>query len=463
MIFLNGLMAIGGLAFALPLAIHLLYRSRYVTLEWGAMHLLANSRLTNTRSIQWHQLLLLLLRCLLPILLALTMSRPLIESWRNVDGRSAMSVAIVLDDSLSMFARQPADTRRDDNVQSVTRFSHACAAAASILDALPSGSDAAVVLAGAKPLTLDSHLPNELSTRLKQLSQRDVPAGNLQIRDALDAAERWLSSSSIAKRLLIIVTDAQEFDWSEMVTSKSLRFSHQAVRHETAFLNIGPSESSSAMNTFIDSISVSPSLIGVGDEVAIHVSLETHGNWVPSSAAHQIATFVDDVEIDRRDIQSANRHSFEVPWSPRTLGCHVIRVESLQEDELLTDNRLSLPVIVRQPVRVLLVNGKENNVSNLGESGFLRLALTPFSGSPQEHRTVFAVKTITLSELDEDVIRGFKTIFLCNVAELTANQQSWLNKYTSAGNGLVVLLGDQVQVDRYRTWPIASQGGIRIV
>ncbi|MFY8201350.1 MAG: BatA domain-containing protein, partial [Pirellula staleyi] len=77
MTFLNGLLAFGAAAFTIPLLIHLLHRNRYVTLDWGAMHLLQFSRSVNAKRVQWQQLLLLFLRCLLPILLALAMSRPL--------------------------------------------------------------------------------------------------------------------------------------------------------------------------------------------------------------------------------------------------------------------------------------------------------------------------------------------------------------------------------------------------
>ena len=101
MTLLNGLLAFGAAAFTVPLIIHLLHRSRYQTIEWGAMHLLQASKNLNSRRIQWQQLLLLLLRCALPVLLALAMSRPLLQSFGGANGQAAVSLAIIIDDSMS--------------------------------------------------------------------------------------------------------------------------------------------------------------------------------------------------------------------------------------------------------------------------------------------------------------------------------------------------------------------------
>ena len=68
--FINGILGFGALAFTVPLIIHLLFRSRFKTVQWGAMHLLDNVLRVNRRRMQLTQLLLLLLRCAIPMLLA---------------------------------------------------------------------------------------------------------------------------------------------------------------------------------------------------------------------------------------------------------------------------------------------------------------------------------------------------------------------------------------------------------
>lgn len=129
MTLLNGLLAFGAAAFTIPLIIHLLHRSRYQTVDWGAMHLLQSSRNLNSRRLQWQQILLLLLRCSLPVLLAIAMARPLLQSLLSDDGKSALSIAILLDDSMSMFAAN----LKENGVSNPTHFSVACRSATDIL------------------------------------------------------------------------------------------------------------------------------------------------------------------------------------------------------------------------------------------------------------------------------------------------------------------------------------------
>ena len=78
MTFLNVLLVGGVLAAAIPVVIHLLSRRRYRVVRWGAMVFLDDIVRVNRRRIRLEQLLLLLVRCAIPILLALCMARPVL-------------------------------------------------------------------------------------------------------------------------------------------------------------------------------------------------------------------------------------------------------------------------------------------------------------------------------------------------------------------------------------------------
>ncbi len=93
MTFLNAFLALGALAFTVPLAIHLLFRSRFRTIDWGAMHLLGNVIRINRRRIQLMHLLLLLLRCMLPVLLAFCLARPVLTGFRSLPGDAVGSTS----------------------------------------------------------------------------------------------------------------------------------------------------------------------------------------------------------------------------------------------------------------------------------------------------------------------------------------------------------------------------------
>ena len=100
--FLNVLL-LGGLAAGfIPLAIHLLHRSRRKTVRWGALQLLIPRDRQQNRKIKIEHWLLLLLRILIPMALALCMARPLIRGFASSKTRLPTSLVILLDDSASM-------------------------------------------------------------------------------------------------------------------------------------------------------------------------------------------------------------------------------------------------------------------------------------------------------------------------------------------------------------------------
>ena len=73
--FLNVSLALGGAAVLIPLIIHIFNRSRFKIVNWGAMHLLESVIRVNRKQVQLEQLILLLIRCAIPILLALCLAR----------------------------------------------------------------------------------------------------------------------------------------------------------------------------------------------------------------------------------------------------------------------------------------------------------------------------------------------------------------------------------------------------
>ena len=78
---LNGILAFGALAlqFHSPSTCSF---NRFRVLDWGAMHLLEAVVRINRRRLQLMHLLLLLLRCLIPILLAYCLARPVLTGFR---------------------------------------------------------------------------------------------------------------------------------------------------------------------------------------------------------------------------------------------------------------------------------------------------------------------------------------------------------------------------------------------
>ena len=144
MTFINTLLLGGCAAFLIPLIIHILNRSRFKTVEWGAMHLLESVIKVNHRRFQIEQIILMLIRCAIPIALAICLARPVLTGSSGLAGDAPVSLVILLDTSYSMDA---IDTNG-------TRFEHAVDAATQIIEATGRGSEISVILTGGKPTPL---------------------------------------------------------------------------------------------------------------------------------------------------------------------------------------------------------------------------------------------------------------------------------------------------------------------
>ena len=110
MSFLNVMLLGGASALLAPLLIHLLNRSRFQTVDWGAMHLLEAAIESNTRRFQWEFWLLLLIRCLVPVLLAVALARPVLTQFKQSGADQKKSLVLLLDNSASMAATAAGQT-----------------------------------------------------------------------------------------------------------------------------------------------------------------------------------------------------------------------------------------------------------------------------------------------------------------------------------------------------------------
>src|SRR5256885_15256958 len=72
----NPWLALGAVAVASPIIIHLLSKRKFKIVDWAAMDFLLDANRRNRRRVKLENLILLLLRCLACILLAMLVTRP---------------------------------------------------------------------------------------------------------------------------------------------------------------------------------------------------------------------------------------------------------------------------------------------------------------------------------------------------------------------------------------------------
>ncbi|MDR6808634.1 hypothetical protein J2Y45_005846 [Dyadobacter sp. BE34] len=90
MAFLQPYMLWGMLAAAVPVAIHFWYQKRGKTIEWAAMRWLGEQTTLQHRGLRLNEVWLMIIRCLLVILLALILSKPVADWLRNTGERGVV-------------------------------------------------------------------------------------------------------------------------------------------------------------------------------------------------------------------------------------------------------------------------------------------------------------------------------------------------------------------------------------
>jgi len=201
--FLNGALLFGALALSIPIIIHLFHKSRFQIVKWGAMHLLEAVLRTNQRRIKIEQIILLIIRAAIPAILALCMARPVWRGVQKLMGESRTSTVILLDNSYSMAASRAG----------TSNFSIARDESGRLLNELPRGSDAQVVLMGEGGAPLLDEPTYDLARLTQALKQIEAGYGAATVPAALEFSTGVFGQMHESRRSLIVMTDFQRISF----------------------------------------------------------------------------------------------------------------------------------------------------------------------------------------------------------------------------------------------------------
>jgi len=439
---------LAGVAGALvPLVLHLLSRSRYRTVEWGAMMFLEGAEARVLQSARLKQLVILLLRMALVGLLATALAQPVLRGrWGGLARDARVNAVIVLDASASM--------QFDENGK--TRMELARSAVLNILESLRENS-VAVVLMG-------SHEQESLArptTDLQQLAQRLLtlpePSGRADLRGALEHALEILDRGGETGRELYVVCDRQASNWRELNSaafreSWRRRLGGAGARTRLFVIPVGSEKSE---NLAIESVElVNPP--AVRDQVSeVEVKVHNYGR-----------TFRGNVDLKVEDqamtvsVGPESTASVRVPMKFTQSGATLVTA-SLTGTGLKFDDRMQAAIDVVEPIHVLVVSGDERNVPLQSESDFLRIALAPRTAEARQRGdTGEAAKgrgdpcrvTVRPAERwNEEELKTAQVVVLANVSQLTPAQALALEQFVYEGGGLWVAPGNLTRVETYNS------------
>jgi hypothetical protein len=435
MSFLNIALLGGVAALAIPIIIHLFHKSRFQVVKWGAMHLLEAVLRTNQRRIRIEQIILLIIRAAIPAILALCMARPVWKGVQKLIGEARTSTVILLDNSYSMAASRAG----------TTNFSLARDEAARLLNELPRGSDAQVVLMGEGGAPLLDEPTYDLARLTQALKPIEAGYGAATLPAALDFAANVFGQMRESARNLIVMTDFQRisFEATEdaQVAQMLDRLRKQPLPPDITFFDVG---SEAKDNVAVESLDFSRLMVGVGQKLQIRANLRNHGD-----APYQdlrVYFKADGKERSMAQIKLGPHEKGQVLFTHSfdTAGSHVVEIVA-DADALKADNGYMASIPVRDKVPVLLVNGDPSSEPLKGETDFAEIALQPYSSTGKVALAdLITTKVVRTENLDNAAITSAAIVMLANVRQLDGNQVKALENFVMNGGGLLVFPGNRI-------------------
>ncbi|HXX92894.1 MAG TPA: BatA domain-containing protein, partial [Planctomycetota bacterium] len=450
--FLNAVLLAGMAAVSIPVIIHLFHRSRFRIVNWGAMHLLESVLRKNTRRLRLEQLILLLLRCAIPVFLAICMARPVITGLEPLLGNAKSSTVLVLDNSYSMEAGGPGRTN----------FQEAREAARQIVDQQVQGSDVAIVpmaggAGGAAEPTFD------LDRARGEIARSRSGFGTARAYDSLRAAQGSASRMAHAHREIVVLSDFQKVSWGEelgLPGASRARLADElargAVKPTVTFFHVGREVTD---NVSMEQPTFSRMILGVGQKLAVRANLKNHGDQ-----AYPDLRVVLKVDGHERSVAQTSldphataqvlfTHAFD------TAGSHVVELLA-DADPLVADNGWLASIPVWDRVPVLLVSGDPNPEPLRGETDFIEIALRPFGAAKSDLTDLITTTTIEARELDPKRLSEARVVLLANVPQLNETQHKALDAFVREGGGLLIFPGNRINSAWYNTTLSADGRGL---
>jgi hypothetical protein len=448
----------GAAAVSIPIALHFFYRARYRPLPWGPMRFLKEAIEQTSRRLRFQEWVLLALRCLALLLLAFALARPASDALKAGSRGGAIDAVFVLDTSYSM------DARDGDK----TRLERARAAAAAVLDTLPKGSSVQVVTCADRAALLGPRDRFNLD-EARQLVANKVKVTSLSsdLFPGLTEALAVVKTESPRPKEVYVFSDLQEDALNRQQGAVRGRCEEIKKLANLVFVRCG-APGRAVPNVAVADVSWKTEIPHTKTSVPFVVSLRNTGaepvkGVKVSLALDGKAVEKDEVQIDQIDPGQTYPVTLTAGLSRPGVGVVSVAVKG---DDLPGDNVLYKTILVRDKVRILLVDGspKPENPTGSGDH-FVRTALNP--GKVADY--YIDTETVSAAEAGTKDLDGKEIVYLLNApirgsdptAGLSAEFLGELNRFVRAGGGLVISGGDLVDPEAYNR--ALGSGGAKLL
>ena len=407
MTFLNPLILFGLAAAAIPILIHLFNFRRPQRIDFSTLRFLREIEATSMRRVRIQQWLILALRLTAVVCLVLAFARPMqLEADAGAFGDDgARSVAVVLDNSLSMTLRDAGGAYLDQ----------AKVLASAAIEATGRGDQRTLVPVapgpGERPLPYESTEPV-----LDLIEETRARSGGRSLVEAISRAASGLQNAVHPRREIVIVSDLQASTFGETLA---------APLPDDVDLVLLPVGSGQVTNTAVTGARVASRIVEPGRPVRIEAEVTRFGGarGVTGASLWLDGRRVSEASVDLVPGTPARVQFQATPSARGALGGEV----RIEPDEAEWDDVRTLSVEVPPPPRVAIVRGAGARSDLVA----LALGLSAETGG------------LTLNEVAQDGFAGVDLDATDVVILVGAGGDAGrLGPFVQRGGGLVVFPGD---------------------
>ncbi|MFQ5682557.1 MAG: BatA domain-containing protein [Candidatus Binatia bacterium] len=427
--FLHPIYLYGLIAASLPALIHLLNRRRLKRIRFPAVRFVLLSQRRISRSVRLRHWVLLALRTFAVILLVLLLANPIFQTGIGLfAGGGPLSLAVILDNSLSMQW-----SRGGEGFRQAKRTLHR------LISSLRDGDQIALI-----PTNRSKSSPSRPRAQ-KELLLRDLE--NIQISDgtadyasALSKAYELLRHPAAQKNIWLI-TDMALTGWDRFIPT-TLEVYDPLI--SLKIIKLG--REGEPENATIKDIKLRGQEVGVGLPIHLEASII---NFTDKAIKNLLVHLnIDEQTKDRKlvpRLPPKGELGVSFQFTVTQPGDHRGTI-TIKKEGLAGNATAYFTLHARKKLKILVVDGDPQTSLVQSETFFLTRALNP---AGVQASSLFLPTVIIPEGLSSEPLDAYQALILCNVPAIPRAALPRLKSYLYQGGGVLLTVGDRIQMDDY--------------
>lgn len=431
MTFLNPLILLGLVAAAIPLIIHLFNFRRPKKVDFSSLAFIKELQQSTMQRVRIKQWLLLLLRTLALACLILAFARPTLTGGLagTLGGRASTSIAVIVDNSLSMALRDAQGEYLDQAKE----------LAAGIVSQMDAGDEVFLITTADRSATQRSSYKNR-SPALDAIEDIVAERGADPLSRALSRAGDLLAEANNLNKEAYLITDLQR---STLLDSLNVAL-EPSVR--PVLIPVG---NRAYANVAVTDIRVLSRIVEEGQPVRIEATLSNFGTEPVTDYVASVYLEGERVAQASANIEPGNSANVLFAATPQERGW-LSGVVLIEDDSFTSDNERYFTLHVPERRRLLMVQGEGQTTD------YLELAL---SSQLTRGRVAFDVEVIPENTLAATALGTYDTVLLVGPRTLSSGEVATVSRYVQEGGGLFFIPNAAAQASDYNALFTSLEAG----